>query len=67
MLEEDLMDLQILKGVAHAEGVKLQIEYWNTLLLQLQEMVGLLDTCQEEVLFVICISLMIYKLRPAQS
>ena len=49
MLEEDLTELQILKGVAQAESVKNQIEYWNTMLIQLQEIIQLLDTCQDKV------------------
>ena len=49
MLEEDLTELQILKGVARADSVKNQIDYWYTMLIQLQEIIQLLDTCQDKV------------------
>ncbi len=49
MLEEDLTELQILMGVARAETVRNHIHYWNTMLMQLHEIMQLLDTCQDKV------------------
>ena len=51
MLEEDLTELQILMGVARAETVRNHIHYWNTMLVQLHEIMQLLDTCQDKVLY----------------
>lgn len=49
-LENDVTWLQILRGSAHAMGnLKVQLEYWNTVLKQLQELVILLTECQEKV------------------
>lgn len=49
LLEGDLTELQILRGVAQAESVKQQIGHWSMVLVQLQEIVHLLDTCQDRV------------------
>ena len=49
LLEEDLTELQMLRGVARAESMKNQIEYWNATLVQLHEMIQLLDMCQDKV------------------
>ena len=48
-LEEDITQLQVLRGLARASTVKLQVEYWSTVLSQLQEIVSLLNKCQEKV------------------
>ena len=49
-LENDVTWLQVLRGSAHALGnLKVQLEYWNTVLKQLQELVMLLAECQEKV------------------
>lgn len=49
-LENDVTWLQVLRGSAHALGnLKVQLEYWNTILKQLQEIVILLTECQEKV------------------
>lgn len=52
-LEDDITRLQMLESSAYASSFKHQMEHWNKLLRQIQEMVALVDKCQNKVNYVI--------------
>ena len=50
-LEEDVTLLQMLKSSAYASTFRHQMEHWSKLLRQVQEMVHLINKCQDQVTY----------------